>query len=86
VGVVRLFRLASSVVFGLVWAIIIALAVFGFPGIPSGVRQFPDAVDGQAVYDPAGASEPEVEQALESQIDAIEARSGAELAIYVRVD
>jgi uncharacterized membrane protein YgcG len=86
VGVVRVFRVASSVVFFLVWAIIIAVGVFGFPGISSGAHRFPDPVNGQAVYDAAGALEPGIEQALESQIDAIEARSGAELVIYVQVD
>jgi uncharacterized membrane protein YgcG len=86
VALIRVFRVASSIVFGLFWTIIIAVAVFGFPGAPSGEHRFPDPVDGQAVYDPAGALDPEIEEALESQVDAIEARSGAELAIYVQVD
>jgi uncharacterized membrane protein YgcG len=86
VGVVRFFRVASSVVFFLFWAIVIAVGVFGFPGISSGEHRFPDPVNGQAVYDPAGALDPGIEQALESQVDAIEARSGAELAVYVQVD
>jgi uncharacterized membrane protein YgcG len=51
----------------------------------SGPR-FPDPVAGQAVYDPAGAIDAEDEAALETQIDAIRARSGAELAVYVQVD
>ena len=83
---IRFFRLASSLVFGLFWAIIIAVAVFGFPGIPSDQKRFPDPVEGRSVYDPAGALDPDVERALESHIDAIEVRSGAELAIYVQVD
>ncbi len=86
VGVIRFIRLASSIVFALFWAVFIALAVFGFPGSSSSVPRFPDAVNGQAVYDPAGALEPGIKQALEAQIDAIEARSGAELVIYVQVD
>jgi uncharacterized membrane protein YgcG len=86
VDIVRFFRLASSVVFGLFWAIVIAFAVFGFPGVPSDVKAFPDPVEGQAVYDPAGAFDTDIERALESQIDVIEARSGAELAVYVQVD
>ncbi len=83
----RFFKIASTVVFGLFWAAVIALVVFG-DSIPSsgGERRFPDPVEGQAVYDPAGALDPGVEQALESQVDAIEARSGAETAIYVQVD
>ena len=85
-GVLRFFRVASSVVFGLFWAAVIAFAVFGFPGISSGEHRFPDPVDGQAVYDPAEALDPEIEQLLETKIDAIEARSGAEMAIYVQVD
>jgi len=47
---------------------------------------FPDPVTGQAVYDPADVIEPDLEAGLEAQVDAIEARSGAELAVYVRVD
>jgi len=85
-GVVRVFQVASSIVFGLFWAILIAVVVFGGPGAPSGEHRFPDPVNGQAVYDPAGALAPEIEEALESQVDAIEARSEAELAIYVQVD
>lgn len=85
-GVLRFFRVASSAVFFLFWAIIVAVSVFGFPGITSEEHRFPDPVNGQAVYDPAEALDPGIEQALESRIDAIEARSGAELAIYVQVD
>ena len=85
-GVIRVFRVASSIVFGLFWAILIGVAVFGFGGAPSGEHRFPDPANGQAVYDPAHALTPEIVEALESQIDAIEARSGAELAIYVQVD
>jgi uncharacterized membrane protein YgcG len=52
----------------------------------SSARHFPSSVAGRAVYDPAGAIDAQDETALESQIDAIRARSGAELAIYVQVD
>ena len=85
-GVIRFIRVAGSVVFGLFWALIIAVAVFGFPGSASNGPRFPDPVLGQAVYDPARALDPGIAQALEAQIDAIEARSGAELVIYVQVD
>ncbi|HET7082115.1 MAG TPA: TPM domain-containing protein, partial [Candidatus Limnocylindria bacterium] len=85
-GALRFIRVAVSVVFGFFWAIVIAFAVFGFPGVPSGEHPFPDPVDRQAVYDPAEALAPEIEQLLETQIDAIEDRSGAEIAIYVQVD
>src|SRR5437870_6443881 len=52
----------------------------------SSAKRFPAPVAGQAVYDPAAAIDPQDEAALESQIGAIKARSGAELAIYVQVD
>ena len=52
----------------------------------SSATRFPAPVAGQAVYDPAAAIDPQDEAALESQIGAIKARSGAELAIYVQVD
>jgi uncharacterized membrane protein YgcG len=82
----RFFRVASSFVFGIFWAAIIAFAVFGFPGTSSSQHPFPDPVPGQRVYDPAGAIEPDIEQVLETKIHAIEDRSGAQIAIYVQVD
>lgn len=85
-GVIRFFRVASSVVFGLFWAFIIVFAVLGFPGASTSEHRFPDPIEGQAVYDPAGAFEPGIREALEDRVDAIEARSGAEIAIYVQLD
>jgi uncharacterized membrane protein YgcG len=86
VDVTRLLKLAGNVIFVAFWAIVIGVGVFGFNGVPSNAQHFPGPVKGQAVYDPAGALEPGIEQALEAQIDAIEARSGAEIAIYVQLD
>ena len=84
----RTFKFASTVVFGLFWAAVIAFVFLGvsIPSTSSGASQFPPPVKGQAVYDPAGAFSSDIEKALESQIDTIEARSGAEIAIYVQVD
>jgi uncharacterized membrane protein YgcG len=81
-----IWKIASSAIFALFWAIVIVLFVIGFKFSGSTAQRFPNPVNRQAVYDPAAALEPGIEQALESQIDAIEARSGAELAIYVQVD
>ena len=47
---------------------------------------FPDPVNDQAVYDEAGVLSPETEQQLESTIDGIEARSGAEVVVYTQLD
>lgn len=47
---------------------------------------YPAPVDGTAVYDPAGALPPELETRVESRIDEIEARSAAEIAVYVELD
>ena len=82
----RVFRIIGNVLFGLFWAAVIAFSLFDFPGTTAGGDPFPDPVTGRAVYDPAGALEPGIEQALEEQIEAIEARSGAEIVIYVQVD
>ena len=84
----RFFKVASTVVFGVFWAIVAAVFVFGlsFPSASSGEHSFPDPVNGQFVYDPAGALEPGIEQALQAQIKAIRAQSGAEVAVYVQVD
>jgi uncharacterized membrane protein YgcG len=47
---------------------------------------FPDPVFDQAVYDEAGVLDAATEAILEQRIDALEARSGAEVAIYLQVD
>ena len=47
---------------------------------------FPDPVANQAVYDPAGAITSEAEHQLEARIDAIEARTKAEIVVYLQVD
>ncbi len=75
-----------SALFIAFWVAVIAFAVLGLRGPGSSGPVFPDPVTGRAVYDPAGAIPPDLEAGLEAQIDAIEARSGAELAVYVRVD
>ncbi|MEP7040712.1 MAG: TPM domain-containing protein [Chloroflexota bacterium] len=85
-GVTRVFRLISSSFLFIFWAVIIAFSVFGFPGTGASAQRFPNPVNDQAVYDLAGALEPGIEAALEDRIDAIEARSGAEIAIYVQLD
>jgi hypothetical protein len=73
-----------------VWVAVLVIFVFVVPNVVqalgSGQARFPDPVDGQAVYDPAGALQPGIEEALEAQIDAIEDRSGAEIVLYVRLD
>ncbi|MEO8251392.1 MAG: TPM domain-containing protein [Chloroflexota bacterium] len=82
----RAFKFVSSFGLAIFWAIVIGVTVFGFPGLPSNVQRFPPPVHGQAVYDPANALDPGIEQVLERRIDDIEARSGAEIVVYVQVD
>jgi hypothetical protein len=71
-------------------AAVVLLVVFVGPQVESlftsGAASFPPPVDDQAIYDPAGAISPAIEEVLESQIDQIEARSGAELVVYVRIE
>jgi len=84
--VLRSIRVGCSIVLLTIWVgIFMAVFAIGFfaPGEPA---TFPAPVDGQAVYDPAGVLSGEVERALETRIDAIEARSGAEIAVYAHVD
>ena len=68
---------------------VLALSQFGLPfaigAFGSSGLAFPDPVIDQAVYDQAGALDPQTEALLESRIDAIENRTGAELVIYTRV-
>ncbi len=84
--VLRSIRIGCSILFVAIW-VVIFLAVFAVawfaPGDPAA---FPGPVDGQADYDPAGVLSTEVERALETRIDAIEARSGVEIAVYAQVD
>jgi len=47
---------------------------------------FPDPVDDRAVYDEADLLSSETEAALEERIDAIEARTGAEVVVYTQDD
>ena len=64
---------------------LLALSQFGLPfaigSLGSSGLSFPDPVVDEAVYDPANALDPQTEEALETKIDAIEARSGAEVVI-----
>ena len=54
-------------------------------GVPAAGPPFPDPVAGRAVYDYADVLRPETEAAAETTIDAIEARTGAEVVVYTQV-
>ena len=47
---------------------------------------FPDPIDTVAVYDTADALRGATEAAIEERIDAIEARTGAEVVVYTQVE
>ena len=81
-----MLRLLGAVVLS---AVAVVAILFG-PGVVQslsggGTQPFPDPVANRAVYDAAGALGADVVQVLEDQVDRIEARSGAEVAIYVRI-
>src|SRR5680860_450368 len=61
------------------------LAMTALPALAAG-PPFPDPVDGTAVYDTADILSPDTEARLESLIDEIEGRTGAELAVYTQHD
>jgi uncharacterized membrane protein YgcG len=71
-----LIALLGGVQFVVPWAV----SAFGGSG-----AVFPAPTVDKSVYDPAGALSSQAEAALEARIDAIEQRSGAELAIFVRI-
>ncbi|MBI3746090.1 MAG: TPM domain-containing protein [Chloroflexi bacterium] len=75
----RRIRLLAGVVLGLALPLATAVAAVS-PGPP-----FPDPVVNQAVYDQAGVFKPATIATLERAIDAIEARSGAEVVVYTQV-
>jgi uncharacterized membrane protein YgcG len=56
----------------------------GAPAVAAG-PPFPDPVDGVAVYDQAGILRSDTIAAAEKTIDAVEARTGAEVTIYSQV-
>ena len=65
---------------------IVGAGLLAFQLIGTNLALFPDPVFDQAVYDGAGVLDAAAEAALEERIDALEARSGAEVAIYLQVD
>ena len=87
VGVVRFFRVASTSSSAVFWAIIIAAARLRLPRPlpPTSTDSRTRSTGRRSTTRPARSTRRSSE-ALESQIDAIEARSGAEIAIYVQVD
>jgi uncharacterized membrane protein YgcG len=68
---------------GVVLAGVLAVGAVG--AVAAGAP-FPDPVLDRAVYDEAGILDPATIAALEERIDALEARSGAEIVIYLQVD
>ena len=75
--------LAALATAGLLW--FAAGAGFVTAAAPPPGPPFPDPVLDQAVYDYAEVFSPEVEATVESTIDMIEARTGAEVAVYTQV-
>ncbi len=78
--VMWLMVLAATAVagFGLAWAVISIVR-------PEPASEYLGLLPGQAVADKAGVLSPGVEAGLESRIDSIEARSGAEVVVYLQV-
>lgn len=75
-GIRRVGAIAAAV---LMATLLVAVAAASGP-------PFPDPVADQAVYDETGILTSDEVAGLEQQIDAIEARSGAEIAIYLQFD
>jgi uncharacterized membrane protein YgcG len=85
----------NAVIVGLSEVIRETLSAEPEPGIPSGPTRpegapppgppFPDPVVDQAVYDFAGVFDPATIAQAETTIDEIEARTGAEIAVYSQV-
>jgi uncharacterized protein len=74
--------LAALAATGIAWLAAAAAMVGAAP--PPG-PPFPDPVLDQAVYDYAGVFRPEVVTDVEATIDMIEARTGAEVAVYTQI-
>src|SRR5690349_7963365 len=78
----RVRRLLAPV--GLPLVLLAMLAAWVAPVAAAG-PPFPQPVDNQAVYDEAGALRPATVEQLEKTIDAIEARTGAEVVVYTQL-
>ncbi|MFP5343356.1 MAG: TPM domain-containing protein [Candidatus Limnocylindria bacterium] len=63
----------------------LALLVLAPAGAPAAGPPFPDPVDGQAVYDTAGILSDAAIADAEATIDAIEARTAAEIVVYTQL-
>jgi uncharacterized membrane protein YgcG len=70
-------------------AVAVASTVMAMLGLGAGAAAagppFPPPVEDQAVYDTAGAFRPETVEQVEAMIDAIERRTGAEIAVYTQL-
>lgn len=85
-GVSRVFRLSNWPFFIIAALLLVQLVVPWAAGLFGGTSHtFPDPVPGVRVYDPAGALGAGQEAQLQARIDQINARSGAEIVVYVRV-
>jgi uncharacterized membrane protein YgcG len=78
----RVWSVATRLVAATALALVVPLGAMAAaaPGPP-----FPDPVVDQAVYDNAGVFRPETIASAEATIDAIEARTGAEVVVYSQV-
>jgi uncharacterized protein len=63
-----------------------AVLALGLTGAVAAGAPFPDPVLDQSVYDEADVLDSATEAALEARIDALEARSGSEVVMYLQVD
>jgi uncharacterized membrane protein YgcG len=75
--------LAARLIAALLLAFVVPLSTLAAAAPPG--PPFPDPVDGQAVYDTAGVFRPETIAKAEATIDAIEARTAAEVVVYSQV-
>jgi uncharacterized membrane protein YgcG len=67
-------------------AALVAVVPASTPHVLAAGPPFPPPTEGTAVYDQAGALTQDTVATLETEVDAIEARSGAEIAVFVQVD
>src|ERR1035437_4542829 len=82
----RLGRLRiGGLVGAAVWLLLLASAGTAAAATPAAGPPYPDAVTGQRVYDYAGIFSPGAITAAEQTINAIQVRTGAQVAVYTQV-
>jgi uncharacterized membrane protein YgcG len=80
----RKLRAAPFAAIPAILAVLATVLLGSAPEVHAAGPPYPDPVDGQAVYDTAGLFSPDAREKAEAIVDAIEAQTKAEIAVYTQ--